>query len=501
MSLKRRNILAYFLLLLAACCFIGGKRELSPEEASPPISTTTITSHALPTENSHIPFETTTVETTLTETTSQTPQPTQASEIGNPILGYFLYILGMAAFLIGVFALWQKAPLLGIDTVCFLFSVILFFRASIPTPPLGFQILRIGIFLICIRETFGWLLGKCRLSWCLTYRVIKHLKKTQISLLLLTVWIMGVTAGMCFMIGGLLKNSIPSLILASIALLFVFAVLWKYGSEIENFKKQLLRFGKGLEVFIQDEAFSEAEEQLAQIQKEHEEAIQSAVTSERFKVELISNVSHDLRTPLTAILGYSELLQKESLSEEGKKQLMKLYQKADYMNELVDSLFELTKVSSGALECKKESIDLICLLEQTIGLFDDELTKAGLTVRRNYSSDPLNIITDGSRMHQVFANLLGNAIKYALNGTRIHLEVKETDQAVTVRMVNTSSYEMDFDSDEILERFARGDKTRSTKGSGLGLAIAKTYTESVGGNFYIRIDGDQFNAIAELFKN
>jgi signal transduction histidine kinase len=170
------------------------------------------------------------------------------------------------------------------------------------------------------------------------------------------------------------------------------------------------------------------------------------------------------------------------------------------MKDLVESLFELTKVSSGVVESKKEKIDLVRLLEQTIGLFDDQLIRTGLVVRRNYFSDTILIITDGGRMHQVFANLLDNAIKYALEGTRIYLEVKETKDSYLVRMTNTSSYEMDFTPDEIMQRFARGDKARSTKGSGLGLAIAQTYTESAGGSFRISPDGDQFSAIVELPK-
>lgn len=170
------------------------------------------------------------------------------------------------------------------------------------------------------------------------------------------------------------------------------------------------------------------------------------------------------------------------------------------MNELVESLFELTKVSSGVVESKKEQIDLVRLLEQTVGLFDDQLVNAGLTVRRSYETDSVSVITDGARMHQVFANLLGNAIKYALSGTRIYLEVKEKENSYFIRMMNTSSYEMDFKADEIIQRFARGDKARSTKGSGLGLAIAQTYTESVGGSFRVAVDGDQFSAIVELPK-
>lgn len=247
--------------------------------------------------------------------------------------------------------------------------------------------------------------------------------------------------------------------------------------------------------------FAETEEKLKAVQSAHTEAIRQAVTGERFKVELISNVSHDLRTPLTAILGYGELLEQQPMSEEGKLQLSRLNQKAGYMRDLVDSLFELTKVSSGVLEPKREAIDLIRLMEQTIGLFDDQLTAAGLRVKRQYAMKEAALNTDGSMLHQVFANLLGNAIKYALKGSRIYLEAAETDSGYRVRMVNTASYEMDFTAEEIVQRFARGDKARSTQGSGIGLAIAETYTEAVGGAFRIAIDGDQFSAIVTLPKN
>ncbi len=224
------------------------------------------------------------------------------------------------------------------------------------------------------------------------------------------------------------------------------------------------------------------------------------MTSERFKVELITNVSHDLRTPLTSIVGYGELLEGQVLTAQGKEYLTRLNQKAGYMSQLVDSLFELTKVSSGVLPGKMEQLDLVRLLEQTIGLFDDQLSAAGLEVRRRYGTPAMPVVTDGARMHQVFANLLSNAIKYALPGTRIYLEGKELDKQWQIQMTNTASYEMDFTPEQMLQRFARGDKARSTQGSGIGLAIAQTYTESVGGRFQIAIDGDQFRATVLLPK-
>ena len=227
-------------------------------------------------------------------------------------------------------------------------------------------------------------------------------------------------------------------------------------------------------------------------------AIEEAVRNERLRVDPIANVSHDLRTPLTSILGYGNLLREENLSESGAENLALLNQKSAYMKELVDSLFELTKVSSGVLVCEKKELDLIRLIEQTAGLFEDDLQSAGLSIKRHYCRDSLPVQTDGAFLNRVLANLLQNAVKYALPGTRIHLHVTEAGKAVRIRMTNVSASELDFDPEEITERFTRGDKARTTKGSGLGLAIAKTYTEALGGAFRIEIDGDVFAAVIEL---
>lgn len=226
--------------------------------------------------------------------------------------------------------------------------------------------------------------------------------------------------------------------------------------------------------------------------------IEKARISERMRVDLVANVSHDLRTPLTSIIGYGELLEREKLSEEGQRNLSKLEEKSAYLREMVDAVFELAKVSSGTVKCRCEEIDLIRLLEQTIGDYEDQLREKGFEVRRHYETAQLPILSDGIFLHQVFSNLLSNAIKYTMPGTRIHLEVKRNDAEITVRMMNVASYEMTFTEEEIMERFARGDASRNTEGSGLGLAIAKTYTEAVGGRFHIEVDGDQFAAVVRL---
>lgn len=356
--------------------------------------------------------------------------------------------------------------------------------------------------LLTIRELWGWLMHKMALKWCLISRWAGLWKDPRWSLLSLSLWPGVLAVWLCLMLCRYsFATRFPVVISVTAAGILGLLCLLRYGMDLRHFGLQLERFRQGQPITVREGSFSGTEQQLQEVQIAHEEAIRTAVTGERFKVELIANVSHDLRTPLTAILGYSELLSREKLTPTGTEQLQKLTQKAGYMRGLLESLFELTKVSSGAVEAKREQIDLIRLLEQTIGLFDDQLTEAGLQVRRHYSTTEAPVITDGARMHQVFANLLGNAMKYALPGTRIHLTVKDEKERYCIRMSNIAAYEMDFQPEEITERFVRGDKVRSTKGSGIGLAIANTYTASVGGTFRVEIDGDQFSAIVELPKN
>lgn len=420
-----------------------------------------------------------------------------------------LLVVGILSAALFIFFKPQKQPLLGpeaelllIPPAVFLF---LYMREAAPLLVAAVQFLLAALLLSLLRGLWSWVFRKLPLSWSAAYRISARLSKRSIGACL-SFQLLWTLAALLLCTAACLVCCTYSLYFAfpcvSFALIALLSTLCLRGMArgIEHLTEQIGRLHSGESLEVRDGVFSEAETQLSELGAQRDAAIQSAVTSERFKVELISNVSHDLRTPLTAILGYGELLQKEVLSEQGREQLIRLNQKAGYMRELVESLFELTKVSSGAEASKTENIDLIRLLEQTIGLFDDRLTAANLTVRRHYEKDALPITTDGARLHQVFANLLGNAVKYTLSGTRIHLQVTESEDTCTVRMTNISSYEMDFSPTEITQRFVRGDKARSTQGSGLGLAIAQTYTESVGGSFRVEIDGEQFSAIVTLPK-
>lgn len=520
MSLKRRNIIAAVLLVLAALGWTLGQSILQtiPDilvmetTAQGETQTGTWATNATMANTACTTYPATdpTAETEATEDapTAAPSEPAswealqalQKTYRTKKLAAYLLCFAAAGAAIVTVFLLSQKGPILGPDGALALLALcawVHYDRLYIFTELYDRYVFALTLaFLLCLRELWGWSRAKCSRNWCAVSRLAGLCPSPQLALTVYGVWISALTG---LTLVSTLGNKITTVLLAAVGL-SGFLCLWKYGADLRHFQKQLDNFQAGRPIAVGNGAFAETEAQLLTVQAQHEEAVRTAVTSERFKVELISNVSHDLRTPLTAILGYGELLQGESLSPAGREQLLRLNQKAGYMRDLVESLFELTKVSSGVMESKKEDIDLIRLLEQTIGLFDDQLTAAGLTVRRHYCADSLPLTTDGSRMHQVFANLLGNAIKYALPGTRIHLEVKETGGAWVIRMVNTASYEMDFQPEEIMQRFARGDKARSTKGSGLGLAIAQTYTESVGGSFTVAVDGDQFSAIVTLPK-
>lgn len=522
MFLKRRNIIAWVLLLIAAVFWTVGQSMLNDTGSDPVYETTHVAATetiATTIQPTMVTLEIGTVPVEPADTSAAPSEPYEDAENADHRaeiwIGMILCFAAAGTAAVAVFLFWQQAPAVGPDGISLLTAImgtayyallnmdyIMWSSAFRSLTTYANVIVGFAV-LLAVRELWGWMRARFSISWCLAHRIAKRCPMPQMSLLVFVGWIILALAVIVyyllfFMRYGMLYD-IP-VWGAIIAGIFGFVCLWKYGNDLEHFKKQLNNYQRGLPITVGGGAFSQTEAQLLEVQAQHEEAVRAAVTSERFKVELISNVSHDLRTPLTSILGYSELLQQETLSPEGREQLRRLHQKAGYMNDLVESLFELTKVSSGAAESKKDEIDLVRLLEQTIGLFDDQLVNAGLTVRRSYGADAIPIITDGARMHQVFANLLGNAIKYALAGTRIYLEVKETEHSYRIRMMNTASYEMDFKPDEIMQRFARGDKARSTKGSGLGLAIAQTYTESVGGTFRVSVDGDQFSAIVELPK-
>lgn len=220
-------------------------------------------------------------------------------------------------------------------------------------------------------------------------------------------------------------------------------------------------------------------------------ALQNEVRAERMKSELITNVSHDLKTPLTSILSYSDLLSQLELTPEEANDYAKIiHQKSLRLKNLTSDLFDISKVQSGVEQMVCERLDAVTLVRQALA--EQEAQNSGLVLKVTLPERELPIWADGRKMSRVLENLIGNCVKYAMKGTRVFVSLDERDGKAVFEVKNTANYEMDFAADEITERFVRGDAARSTEGSGLGLAIAKSYTEACGGIFEVEVDGDQF---------
>ena len=222
-------------------------------------------------------------------------------------------------------------------------------------------------------------------------------------------------------------------------------------------------------------------------------ALQNEIRAERMKSELITNVSHDLKTPLTSILSYSDLLCQEHLTPEEANDYAKIiHQKSLRLKNLTSDLFDISKVQSGAEQMQCERIDACTLVRQALGEQDKAIAESRLTLKVNIPEREVPIWADGKKMSRVMENLIGNCVKYALSGTRVFVTVSEQAQQAVIEVKNIANYAMDFDASEITERFVRGDAARSTEGSGLGLAIAKSYVEACGGTLTVEVDGDLF---------
>ena len=221
-------------------------------------------------------------------------------------------------------------------------------------------------------------------------------------------------------------------------------------------------------------------------------AAEQQLKSERMKTELITNVSHDIKTPLTSIINYVDLLEKPHTEEEGAEYLTVLSRQSQRLKKLIDDLMDMSKASTGNMAVELQQLDAGEVVNQALGEFADKLEKAGLIPVVCCPEKPVYVLADGRHVWRVMSNLLSNAVKYALPGTRLYIDVAEQGGKVQISLKNISREALNVSADELAERFVRGDTSRNTEGSGLGLNIAKSLMELQQGKLELTVDGDLF---------
>ncbi|VYU15888.1 Alkaline phosphatase synthesis sensor protein PhoR [Clostridium paraputrificum] len=288
----------------------------------------------------------------------------------------------------------------------------------------------------------------------------------------------------------------------------LFFVLKKYFDEVKQKYSILLeatnKIAEGnLDVEIKEDLglFNPLKGELEKIQSGFKKAVEEEVKSQRLKTELISNVSHDLKTPLTSIITYVDLLKNEKITEEERKSYIEtIERKSQRLKNLIEDLFEMSKATSKNIQLNIVDVDIVELMKQTQFELSDKIEESSLKFKWNLPNEKVIIKLDSQKTFRVFENLLINIVKYAMPNSRVFIDIINEEDNVSIILKNMSANEMDFTAEEIVERFARGDRSRNTEGSGLGLAISKSFVELQGGSFNIEIDGDLFKVKIDFNK-
>lgn len=242
----------------------------------------------------------------------------------------------------------------------------------------------------------------------------------------------------------------------------------------------------------EDSSLYAASKAVSDIGAHLQESVAAQMKSERMKLDLITNVSHDLKTPLTSIIGYLDLLEKQDDLPAGTRDyVLILRQKSERLATTVADLFTLAKATSGSEALAIEPLDLVMAVRQTLGDMNDSIRHTGVPVKATMPESAI-VQADSGKLYRVLQNILDNALRYSLVGTRIYLEVSRGDIATRLTLTNTASYEMNFAPDDVLQRFVRGDASRTTEGSGLGLSIAQSFMQNFGGGLEVGVQGDTF---------
>jgi signal transduction histidine kinase len=285
--------------------------------------------------------------------------------------------------------------------------------------------------------------------------------------------------------------------------LVLFILMRKYVEDIKLKYSILLgaasKMAEGnLEVIIDEDigVFEPLKEEFGKVQHGFKKAVEEEMKSQRMKTDLITNVSHDLKTPLTAIITYVDLLKDENITpEERTSYINTLDMKSQRLKHLIEDLFEVSKASSNNITLNLLEVDLVDLIKQVLLEADDKLNQAEIELRMQLPEEKIVLNLDSEKTYRIFDNLIMNIAKYAMPHSRAYITLESTPNKVTVTLKNVSAMELRFNPTEITERFVRGDQARNTEGSGLGLAIVKSFVELQGGRFEILVDGDLFKAV------
>ena len=325
------------------------------------------------------------------------------------------------------------------------------------------------------------------------FDVTKDAKKLILRIVLWNALILVVICSLP--LGGLTIAVIYSVVLYFVLRRYVSKLQKKYGLLL----KATNEIAQGnLNVTIEEDlgVFEPFKPQIYRIEEGFRNAVAEEVKSQQMKSELITNVSHDLKTPLTAIITYVKLLQEPGVTQEQRKEYLEtLDRKALRLKALIEDLFEVSKANSRNITLDIRDVDIVSMVKQVEFEMEDKLTDAGLEVRMSLPEEKVIVPLDSQKTFRIFENLFGNIAKYALPGTRVYVNGFTAKEDVTIILKNITAQELSVSGEELTERFVRGDTSRNTEGSGLGLAIAKSFTELQSGKFRIELDGDLFKVV------
>lgn len=343
-----------------------------------------------------------------------------------------------------------------------------------------------------VTNTILWRLG----AWAL--RVWRKIRQV-----IPLVWrvAMGGCIYMLLSLGMLLNNAVILWMILS-AVLVVYLCSWAHcWKQIRRSTGELLKGNLDVQIpcHKMPHDLQEHAQQLNNLGKSISEAVAEQMRSEHFKAELITNVSHDLKTPLTSIINYVDLLKKEPMPNQRVAEYLGILErKSNRLKKLTEDLVEASKASTGVLSVELGRLDMAEMADQALGEYEERLQGAGLAVVRTLPDHPVWVMADGRRLWRVLDNLLSNCAKYALEGSRVYLDLHYDDKYATLSLKNISRDALNVPVERLMERFVRGDESRSTDGSGLGLSIAQSMTELQHGTFAVEIDGDLFKAMVTM---